>query len=83
MQFLIESATIAAVGGALGVILGISWRNCQLDHFAAELRADLVGAHGTDRGHQRRIILRRLSGSQGGAARSGCGAEVRVEMGES
>ena len=46
--------------------------NRELDDVAAEFRANLVGADGIDRGHQRWTVFRRLSGVEGGAARS-CG----------
>ena len=62
MQFLIESSTIAAIGGLWGVLLGmllaklVSWTIA-----AAERHRDLVDGRWASRGDERGIVFRRLS----------------------
>ena len=81
LQFLIESSTIACLGGAIGVTLGpASGANHQLDHGIAECSRALVGRCGHDCFDQRGTFLRSLSGIAGGAARSGCGVAFRVVL---
>ncbi len=76
-QFLIESSTMALIGGFIGVLGGISIAKLVTLAIgmpsAIEAMGHLRGIAGVG---QRGNFLRRLSGAQGGQARSHRGAEV-------
>ena len=79
VQFLVESAIVTGLGGAIGLVLGVGFVHgiaYLLDQvavltptmiLAAMLSAGTVG-----------LVVRLLPGDQGGAPRPGRGAEVRV-----
>ena len=58
MQFLIESSTIAAIGGVLGSRSGdFAGESCHLDHHPAQFRAAMVRVAGFAGRHRRRTFF--------------------------
>ena len=78
-QFLVESSTLAGVGGLIGVmmawVVAILVRNLTPVPMAVPFTAIVVGGRAVDAG---RTLLRHLSGATGGETRSDRSAEVRV-----
>ncbi len=77
LQFLIESAAMALLGGFFGIVVG-RW-GCQGRYPGRQLPlrcAAVGGIPGAVRGALGRHLFRRLPGAQGGAARSYCGPAV-------
>ncbi len=79
LQFLIESSTMAVIGGAIGVILGVLVAKIVSIAVApTQCRATLVGCGWPRRSSERWPVLRNLSGVEGGKARSGGSAAIGV-----